>query len=133
MNEYTEYMLGKCIYDKNETKLHNKVESLAQMCLLNLINVKTFISEIQVALEQWVIEMIPKQNYEDIHETVDYMIRKLDKGGDFIPKEGIIFKEPIDAKDNFFKHLAILFGVDFTWLSFKIYAHYREVEKNGNK
>ena len=54
-------------------------------------------------------------------------------GYDFIPKEDIISKEPIDAKDNFYKHFAITLGVDYTKLSFEIYKHYKEIEKNGNR
>ena len=132
MNEYTSYILDKCLNDKNEKELHLKIETLAQMHLLGLLSVHSFITEVELALAEWNTKMIPEEDRVEVLLTVRYMESKLETG-DFEPKEGITKRMPTDDKDNFFKHLSILMGVDFKWLSFQIFKHYREVRNNGNR
>ena len=133
LNEYTEYMLNKCLNDENEKELHDKIESIAQMHVLGLISVKTYISEVTDTVAYWLSKMIPEQDYGSVHGILMYAYMKTMFGYSYTPKDDIISKKPTDAKDNFFKHLAIVMGVDYDMLSFKIYLHYREVAKNGNK
>ena len=133
MNEYTDYILDKCINDENEKELHDKIESLAQMHLLGLISVHSFITEIELALTEWNVKMIPEKDAVKVLAIVKMLEKDMSSGDDFMPKENITKREPVDGKDNFFKHLAILMGVDFTWLSFQIFKHYKEVEENGNR
>lgn len=132
MNEFTNYILDKCLNDENEKELHDKIESLAQMHLLGLLSVRSFISEVELSLAEWNTKMIPEKDREEVLLTIMYMESKLETD-DFEPKEGITKTTPVDDKDNFFKHLSILMGVDFTWLSFQIFKHYRKVENNGNR
>lgn len=132
MNEYTNYILDKCLNDDSEKELHDKIESLAQMRLLGLLSVRSFISEVELSLAEWNTKMIPEKDREECLLTVMYIESKLDTG-DFEPREGITKRVPTDDKDNFFKHLSILMGVDFTWLSFQIFKHYKEAEENGNR
>ena len=132
MNEYTNYILDKCLNDDNEKELHDKIESLARMHLLGLLSVRSFISEVELSLAEWNTKMIPEKDREECLLNVMYLESKLDTGN-FEPKEGITKTAPVDGKDNFFKHLIILMGVDFTWLSFQISKHYKEVEYNGNR
>lgn len=124
MNEYTNYILDKCLNDENEKELHDKIGSLAQMHLLGLISVHSFIEEVELSLAEWNVNMLPEKDREEALLTVMYMENKL-KSSDFIPKENITKRKPTDGKDNFFKHLSILMGVDFTWLSFQIFKHYK--------
>lgn len=133
MNEYTSYILNKCLNDENEKELHDKIESLAQMNLLGLISVKSFIAEVESTLVDWNAKMLPKKDGEEALLEVMYLEYEMKSGTDFTPKREVLNRTPKDGKDNFFKHLAILLGVDFVGLSFQIFKHYKEIEKNGNK
>lgn len=126
MNEYTGYILNKCLNDKKETLLHTKIELLAHMKILGLLPVRTFISEVEDAVSDWVIEML--ENLNDI-EILAFLMAIDSK-----PKSGITRIKPEDDAEKFYKHAFILKGVDFDQLAFQIFNHYKkEVKNNGNK
>ncbi len=127
-------MLDKCLNDKNERELRSRIREIAEIHITGMTSVKIFVEQIREAITDWVIHMLPKQNVLEALKVVRYMQNKIIRGYVFIPVYDIITKEPVDAKDKFYKHFAISFNVSYEKLAFEIYKYYiLQGYNNGNR